>query len=336
MDIHKLVKNIPKAELHLHIEGTLEPELMFLIAKRNSITLPYKSVSGVKEAYNFNNLQDFLDIYYEGAGVFRTEQDFYDLTIAYLEKAHSQGVIYAEIFFDPQTHLSNGLSFEIVINGIIKALKDGEKQFGISSNLIPCFLRHLGEDEAFEILKLALPYKDRIIAFGLDSSERGNPPSKFKHVFEQVRREGFRVTVHAGEEGPAEYVWEALDVLQANRIDHGNHALDDSLLIDELVKKQIPLTVCPCSNLKLKVVQNLHVHPLKIMLKKGLLVSINSDDPAYFGGYVEENYEIIAKALNLPEEDIVQLAKNSFQSSFLSSKKKQSFINKIQNFYESK
>lgn len=326
------ILNIPKAELHLHIEGTLEPDLMFLLAKRNNIKLSYASVTDLKKAYQFNNLQDFLDLYYQGAGVLQTEQDFYDLTFAYLQKAHSQGVLHAEIFFDPQTHTSRGISFKTVMNGIKKAFEEGRDKLGISTKLILCFLRHLEEEEAMKTLEQALPYKEKIIAVGLDSGEKGNPPSKFRCVFERARKEGFLVTVHAGEEGPASYVWEALTLLHAVRIDHGNHALDDGVLVRELVQKQIPLTICPLSNLKLKVVQDMSVYPLKKMMSGGLLVSINSDDPAYFGGYIADNYQAAAEALNLSKEEIVQLAKNSFQSSFLNADEKREMIKKIQDY----
>lgn len=330
--LKSFIFNIPKAELHLHIEGTLEPDLMFSLAKRNNITLPYSSVTDLKKAYQFNNLQDFLDLYYQGAGVLQNEQDFYDLTFAYLQKAHSHGVLHAEIFFDPQTHTNRGILFKTVIEGITKALTEGSRTLGISTKLILCFLRHLEEEEAMKTLEQALPYKEKIIAVGLDSGEKGNPPSKFQRVFERARKEGFLVTVHAGEEGPASYVWEALTLLHAVRIDHGNHALDDAALVRELVQKQFPLTVCPLSNLKLKVVHDMSVHPLKKMMSDGLLVSINSDDPAYFGGYIADNYQAVAEALSLSKEEIIQLAKNSFQSSFLDADEKREMVKKIQDY----
>ncbi|MBU0577752.1 adenosine deaminase [Patescibacteria group bacterium] len=328
--IEDFIKKIPKAELHLHIEGTFEPELMFEIAKRNKIEIKYKSIEELKNAYNFNNLQEFLDIYYEGAGVLIEEQDFYDMTWAYLQKAHSQNVIHAEIFFDPQTHTDRGIKFETVINGIHRAVTDAKEEFGMSAQLIMCFLRHLDEESAIKTFKEALPYKDKITAVGLDSSEVGNPPSKFQKVFEMARGEGFLTVAHAGEEGPAEYVWEALNLLKVSRIDHGNHCLDDEKLIAELAQLQMPLTVCPLSNLKLKVVEDLTEHPLKEMMQKGLLVTINSDDPAYFGGYINENYLAITKALNLSKEDIVQLAKNSFKATFLEDSAKKEMIKKVE------
>lgn len=333
MSIEEFIKNIPKAELHVHIEGTFEPELMFEIAKRNNISLRYKTVEEVKNAYNFTDLQSFLDIYYAGAKVLIHERDFYDLTWAYLEKAHSQNVQHAEIMFDPQTHTSRGIEFKTVISGITRALHNAKNKWEITSNLIMCFLRHLSEDEAFKTLEMALDYKDLIIATGLDSSEKGHPPSKFERVFEMARKEGFLTVAHAGEEGPAEYVWEALNLLKVSRIDHGNNSLNDEELVHELVKKQIPLTVCPLSNLKLKVVSDMKNHPLKKMLDAGLLATVNSDDPAYFGGYVNENFFAVAVALNLSKEEITVLAKNSFYASFLDENKKQEMIEKIDRLF---
>lgn len=312
------INNIPKAELHLHIEGTFEPELMFEIAQRNNIELKYNSVEELKGAYNFSNLQDFLDIYYAGAGVLIHEQDFYDLTWAYLDKISKMNVVHTEIFFDPQTHTERGISFETVFSGIKKALDDAEEKLGITSEIIMCFLRHLDEDAAFKTLEEALPYKEEIIGVGLDSSEMGHPPSKFERVFKKAQEEGFLTVAHAGEEGPSEYIWEALNLLNISRIDHGNRCLDDEKLVEEIAKRQIPLTLCPLSNLKLKVIQKLEEHPLKVMLDKGLLVTINSDDPAYFGGQVDQNFIQLAEALNLTKEDICTLAKNSFKASFIS------------------
>ncbi len=328
------IKCIPKAELHLHIEGTLEPELMFEIARRNNIAIQYKSVEELKKAYDFNNLQEFLDIYYEGARVLVKERDFYDTTWAYLEKARSQNIIHAEIFFDPQTHTERGIEFGTVIRGISRALKDGQGKLGMSSRLIMCFLRHLDEESAMRTLEQALGYKDLIIAVGLDSSEVGNPPSKFQRVFERARQEGFLTVAHAGEEGPAEYVWEALKLLEVSRLDHGNRSLDDEKLVRELVSRKMPLTVCPLSNLKLKVVQSLKEHSLRSMLEKGLLVMINSDDPAYFGGYLSENYLAISKALGLSREECVQLAKNSFKASFLDEESKEQMIGLVEKYYQ--
>ena len=329
-DLNRYIRHIPKAELHLHIEGSLEPELMFEMAKKNGVKIKYKSIEEIRAAYNFNNLQEFLDLYYAGADVLLTEEDFYDLTMAYLKKAHEDNVLHTEIFFDPQTHTSRGVKFEAVVNGITRALEDGKKQMDISSHLIMCFLRHLDEKSAMKTLEHALDYKDKIIAVGLDSSELGNPPNKFTNVFELAQKEGFLTVAHAGEEGPASYVWEAINLLNVMRIDHGVRSIDDEKLVDELVKRQIPLTVCPLSNLKLKVVSDLKDHPLKKMLDKNLMVTINSDDPSYFGGYVNQNYLEVAESLNLIKDDILVLAKNSFQSSFLNKEQKQYYLNKIE------
>jgi len=326
------IKQIPKAELHLHIEGTFEPELMFQIAIRNQRALKYRSVEELKKAYDFNNLQEFLDIYYSGADVLLEEQDFYDLTWAYLQRIHAQNVLHTEVFFDPQTHSLRGVPFHKVISGIHNALEDGHKILGISYRLILSILRHLSEESAFHTLKDALEYKDWITAIGLDSSENGNPPSKFERVFANARKEGFLTVAHAGEEGPPEYVWEALNILHVSRIDHGNRSLEDPELLAELVKRNMPLTICPLSNLKLKVVQDMVRHPLAKMLEYGMTATVNSDDPAYFGGYLNENYLEVAKALNLSREQIVRLAKNSFAASFLDQDKKQGMIEKIDRF----
>jgi adenosine deaminase len=327
------IKSIPKAELHVHIEGTFEPGLMFEMARRNNIPLQFNSVDELKEAYNFNNLQNFLDIYYAGAKVLITEQDFYDLTHAYLEKARSQTVLHAEIMFDLQTHTSRGIEFNTVITGIARALQDAQKEWGMTSNLIMCFLRHLSEEDAFKTLEMALDHKDLIIAVGLDSSEKGHPPSKFQKVFELALKEGFKTVAHAGEEGPAEYVWEALDLLKVSRIDHGNNSLHDEKLVQELVSRRVPLTVCPLSNLKLKVVPDLKNHPLKKMLNAGLMATVNCDDPAYFGGYVNENFLAVAEALNLTTQEIFLLAKNSFEASFIDSERKLQLMAELDNFF---
>jgi adenine deaminase len=332
--LEDFINGIPKAELHLHIEGTFEPELMFKIATRNNIKIKFASVEELRSAYSFNNLQDFLDIYYEGANVLLTYEDFYDLTNAYLEKIYSQNVHHCEIFFDPQTHTTRGVSFGTIITGIHKALEDAREQKGISSNIIMCFLRHMDSDSAMQTLQEAVPFKDWIKAVGLDSSEVGNPPSKFKDVFDHARELGFITVAHAGEEGPAEYVREALDLLKVSRIDHGNNSLDDEKLVEELVRLKIPLTICPLSNHKLRVVADLKDHPLKIMMNKGLAVTINSDDPAYFGGYINENYNALAKALNLSKEDICLLAKNSINASFLSDSDKDIIHQKVDNYME--
>ena len=323
------VAALPKAELHLHIEGTLEPELMFAIAGRNGIELPYASIEEVKAAYRFSNLQDFLDIYYAGANVLVEMQDFYDLTWAYLQRAFAQNVRHAEIFFDPQTHTGRGVAFATVIDGISRALADAETRLGISSRLILCFLRHLDEAAALETLDTAMAYRDRIAGVGLDSSERGNPPGKFREVFRRARDAGFIAVAHAGEEGPPEYVWEALNALEVVRIDHGNNALADADLVAELVRRRVPLTVCPLSNVKLCVVDDITAHPLKRMLDLGLLVTVNSDDPAYFGGYVNENYLAVAHALTLDRSELVQLARNSFEASLLDADSKSALVGQL-------
>ena len=327
--IEKFINGIPKAELHLHIEGTFEPELMFKIAKRNNISIKYESVEELKEAYSFNNLQDFLNIYYEGANVLITHEDFYDLTAAYIEKIHSQNVLHCEIFFDPQTHTKRGVSFGTIISGIHQALTEAKEEKGISSNLIMCFLRDLDSESAMKTLEEAIPFRDWIKAVGLDSAEVGNPPSKFKDIFDHARKLGFITVAHAGEEGPAAYVREALDLLKVSRIDHGNNSMDDENLVEELVRLKMPLTICPLSNHKLRVVNNLEDHPLKRMMDIGLEVTINSDDPAYFGGYINENYSAIASALGLSKEDIYKIARNSFNASFLDEVEKDILIKKI-------
>ena len=328
----EFIKGLPKAELHLHIEGTLEPELLFELAERNKIHLKYESVEALKEAYNFSNLQEFLDLYYEGANVLLTEADFYDLTWAYLLKCKEQHVVHTEIFFDPQTHTDRGVLFATVINGINRALQDGQEQLGISYRLIMCFLRHLSEASAFESLKEALDYKDLICGIGLDSSEKGNPPAKFERVFAQARAEGFDLVAHAGEEGPAAYVSDALNLLQVKRVDHGIASINDPALVAELAKTKVPLTVCPLSNLALKAVDRLEDHPLKKLMDQGVLVTINSDDPAYFGGYMNENYQASAEALALNNMELCQLAKNSFEASWLAEEEKAKHIQSIEQY----
>ena len=318
MDLTDLIQRVPKAELHLHIEGTLEPELMMALAERNGVELPWSGVDEIREAYDFSNLQSFLDIYYAGARVLRERQDFYDLTRAYLERAHEDNVRHVEIFFDPQTHTERDVDFATVLDGIHSALADGESRLGITFRLIMCFLRHLSADEAMATLEDALPFKDRIDAVGLDSSELGHPPSRFTEVFDRARREGFLTVAHAGEEGPPEYIWEALDLLKVERIDHGVRCLEDPALVERLAREKIPLTVCPLSNVKLRVFDTLEQHNLKELLAKGLHVTINSDDPAYFGGYIGENYRRTQQALDLDADDIRTLARNSFEASFLS------------------
>ena len=327
------IANLPKAELHLHIEGSFEPELMFKIAQRNNIAIPYNSVEEIEEAYKFNCLQDFLNIYYQGAGVLVTEQDFYDLTYSYLQKCAAQNVRHTEIMFDPQTHTDRGVAFETVINGISKACDDAKTKLNVSSLLIMSYLRHLSEEEAFKTLEQSLPFKDKIKAVGLDSSEKGNPPSKFKNVFEASVKEGYIPLAHAGEEGAADYVWEAIDILGIKRIDHGNNALQDEKLVQEIIKRDIALTVCPLSNTALRVVDDLKNHPLKKMLDLGLKVTVNSDDPAYFGGQINKNYEAIQEALALSKYDLYQLAKNSFQYSLLEENIKQGYLNELEVYY---
>ncbi|EXA66566.1 adenosine deaminase [Acinetobacter baumannii 348935] len=326
----ELIQALPKAELHVHIEGTFEPELMFAIAQRNEISIPYKSVEEVKRAYNFHNLQSFLDIYYAGANVLIHEQDFYDLAWAYFEKCADDNVVHTEMFFDPQTHTDRGIAFETVINGLQKACDDAKAKLGITSHLIMCFLRHLSEEVAFKTLEQALPYKDRIIGVGLDSSEVGHPPSKFERVFAKAREAGFLVVAHAGEEGPAEYVWEALDLLKVNRIDHGVRSEEDPELMQRLIAEKMPLTVCPLSNLKLCVVDDMQQHNIRRLLQHGVHVTVNSDDPSYFGGYMNDNFIAIAEALDLSNEELKQLAINSFEASFISDTEKQKWISLIQ------
>ena len=332
MNITEYIKKIPKAELHLHIEGSFEPELMFEIAQRNQVEIPYQSVEEVKKAYQFSCLQDFLDIYYAGASVLLYEKDFYDLTMAYFKHCAEENVVHTEIMFDPQTHTKRGVSFGTVINGIQKAREDAQEKYGISSLLIMSYLRHLSEEDAFETLEQSLPYKHLIKAVGLDSSEKGNPPSKFQKVFEASVKEGYVPVAHAGEEGPAEYIWEALDLLKISRIDHGNNCLTDEVLVKRLVDEKIALTVCPLSNLELKVVDDLKDHPLKKMLNLGLKATVNSDDPAYFGGYMNANFLQTAEALDLTQEDVKTLVKNSFEYSLLSDDEKQKYLIQVENF----
>lgn len=305
---------LPKAELHLHLEGSLEPELLFSLAERNKITLPWPSVESLRKAYAFHNLQEFLDLYYQGANVLRTEQDFYDLTWAYLLKCQAQNVVHTEPFFDPQTHTDRGIPFETVLTGIRHALEAGRQQLGISSGLILSFLRHLSEEEAQKTLDQALPFRDAFIAVGLDSSEKGHPPRKFQRVFERASAEGFAAVAHAGEEGPPEYIWEALDLLKVQRIDHGVHAIEDPKLLERLIDEQIPLTVCPLSNVKLCVFKNMAEHNILRLLEMGVKVTVNSDDPAYFGGYVTENFVALQESLGMTCEQAKRLAQNSLEA----------------------
>ena len=326
------ISGLPKAELHLHIEGSLEPELLFKLAERNQVSLPYANVEAVRAAYDFSNLQSFLDIYYAGASVLQTEQDFYDLTWAYLERAHQDNTRHTEIFFDPQTHTDRGIAFEVVIRGIHQALADAEQQLGLTSRLILCFLRHLSEEAAFATLQAALPFRSWIVGIGLDSSEVGNPPEKFKRVFAKAETKGFRKVAHAGEEGSADYIWGALDGLGVERIDHGVQCVQDPELVQLLAARQIPLTVCPLSNTKLCVFDRMEDHNLKQLLDAGLRVMINSDDPAYFGGYLNANFHAVWQALKLSREELLQLAKNSFLSSFLSEPAKLKHLHEIEQY----
>ncbi len=318
----KFIENLPKVELHLHIEGTLEPEMMFRLAQRNNIQLPYDSVDEIRDAYHFTNLQDFLDIYYQGARVLHTEQDFYDLMWAYLEKVSIQNVRHAEIFFDPQTHTNSGISFAAVIHGLNRAKVDAQEELGVSSELIMCFLRHLNPEEAQKTLDEARPFKEMIFGVGLDSSELGRPPSLFKEVFDRAIAEGYVPVAHAGEEGPAEYVWEAVELLDVKRIDHGVRSIEDPKLIDLLVERQIPLTVCPLSNIKLCVFGDMSQHNIKQLLDLGVCVTINSDDPAYFGGYMNENFLATQAGLNLSKEDLYKISRNAIKASFLDADRK--------------
>ena len=326
------IQNIPKAELHIHIEGSLEPEMMFALAERNNVSLPYDSVEEVRAAYQFEDLQSFLDLYYAGAAVLQTEQDFYDLTLAYLKRCSDESVYRTEIFFDPQTHSERGIPLETVFTGIQRALEVGKSQLGVSSALILCFLRHLSAEAAHQTLKQALPFKSMIPAVGLDSSEVGNPPSKFRSVFDKARSEGFLTVAHAGEEGPVEYIWEAINQLGVSRIDHGVRCVDDPALVDYLVEHQMPLTVCPLSNIKLCVFDSMQQHNLKYLLDRGLCITVNSDDPSYFGGYVNENFEAVTSALGLSSQDIYTIALNSFKASFLEEIEKQQAIDQLDAF----
>ena len=327
-----LIHGIPKAELHLHIEGALEPELMFELAAKNNLSLPYNTVTDIRQAYKFKDLQSFLDIYYQGAQVLLDEDDFYRLTWSYLKKAADQNVRHTEIFFDPQTHTQRGIKLETVVRGIHRALMDGGRQLNLSSKLILCFLRHLGAADAMKALEEALAFKDWITGVGLDSSERGFPPEKFTAVFDRAHHEGFKLVAHAGEEGPADYIWQALKLLKVERIDHGVRCMEDDDLVTHLVKEQIPLTVCPLSNIKLGVFDSLSQHNILQMLKLGLCVTVNSDDPAYFGGYVEENLRALYDALDMSFQDIYMLARNSFRASFLDQAQKKKYLGELDEF----
>ncbi len=326
------IAGMPKAELHLHIEGSLEPELAFALARRNGVRLPYPSVDALRAAYAFKNLQSFLDIYYQGMSVLIREDDFYDLTWAYLETAHRQNVVHTEIFFDPQGHTSRGVPFRDIVTGIRRALSDAETKFGITSRLIMCFLRHLDEDDAQRILDEALKFRDWIVGVGLDSSETGHPPRKFERVFRRARDAGFRAVAHAGEEGPPEYIWEALDLLGAERIDHGVRALEDKALVRRLAADRTTLTVCPLSNVRLCVFDDIRRHPLRTMLESGLAATVNSDDPAYFGGYVNENFVETSVALALTKQHLDQLARNAFAGAFIPEANRQTLLAQLESY----
>jgi adenosine deaminase len=331
MDPRKqLIRDLPKAELHIHIEGSLEPEMMFSLAQRNGVKLPYNNVDEIRAAYQFNCLQDFLDLYYQGMSVLQTQQDFYDLTWAYLQHCARDHVVHTEIFFDPQGHTGRGIAFETVFEGIWSALRDGENELGISSRVIMCFLRHLDQDDAFATLEEAQPYLGRITGVGLDSSEVGHPPSKFFAVFDRAGQMGLKRVAHAGEEGPPEYVYEAIDGLRVDRIDHGNRSLEDPLLVQRLGELKLPLTVCPQSNLRLAVVPDMSQHPIRRMLAAGLRVTVNSDDPAYFGGYVNDNFNALVDAVDLSAEEIIRLVRNSFKSSFLDKDAQKKHLDAVQ------
>lgn len=330
MDLKTYIRALPKAELHLHIEGSLEPELMFELALRNGLALPYASIEATRAAYAFTDLQSFLDIYYAGAAVLRQEQDFYDLAMAYFRRAVADGVVHAELFFDPQTHTTRGLAFETVLDGLERAGRDAQEQLGISSRLLLCFLRHLSEADAFATLELARPHLSRIHGVGLDSSEQGHPPSKFERVFARCRELGLHVVAHAGEEGPAAYVWEALDLLKSERIDHGVRSQEDPLLVERLRREQVALTVCPFSNIKLCVFPSLAQHNLRELLAEGLRVTLNSDDPAYFGGYIGANYLETAQALGLTRSELATLARNSLLASFVSEEERAPWLARLE------
>ncbi|GFE61106.1 adenosine deaminase [Geobacter sp. AOG2] len=333
-DLYDILCNMPKAELHIHIEGSLEPELLFELATRNGILLPYATIPELRAAYDFTDLQSFLDIYYAGAGVLQNEEDFFDMAWAYLKRAKTEHILHAEIFFDPQTHMARGIPFKTVINGLDRAISQAREELGLSASLIPCFLRHLSEDDAFAALEDALPFRDKFIGVGLDSSERGNPPEKFARVFARCRELGLRLVAHAGEEGPAEYIRHALDLLHAERIDHGVHSLDDPQLVARLAQQQIPLTICPLSNVKLRVFSSLSAHNIGTLLAAGIAVTINSDDPAYFGGYLNRNYTATFAALpELGAREAYQLARNSFQASFVDESIKNEWIRELDEFF---
>lgn len=334
-DLPEILCRMPKAELHIHIEGSLEPELIFDLATRNRVQLPYQTIQELRAAYRFTDLQSFLNIYYAGAGVLQREEDFFDMAWAYLKRAKTENIVHAEIFFDPQTHTTRGIPFETVINGLDRAIRRGREELGLSASLVLCFLRHLSEEDAFKALEEALPFRDKFIGVGLDSSERGNPPEKFARVFARCREMGLRLVAHAGEEGTAEYIRTALDVLKVERIDHGVHCLDDPQLVERLAQQRIPLTVCPLSNVKLFVFPSLSAHNIGKLLAAGIAATINSDDPAYFGGYLNRNYTATFEALpELGAKEAYQLASNSFQASFVDESSKEGWIRALDEFFE--
>ena len=332
--LNDFIAGLPKAELHLHIEGSLEPELMFDLAARNGVKLPYETVEALRAAYNFSNLQDFLDLYYQGMSVLQREQDFYDLTLAYLRRVAEDEVRHVEIFFDPQGHTERGVTFATAFEGIERALEDGARELGITSGIILCFLRHLSAESALATLEQAMDYRGRILGVGLDSSEQGHPPEKFQAVFDKARAAGFRAVAHAGEEGPPAYVWGALDGLKVERVDHGVRALEDPDLVAELARRKMPLTVCPLSNIRLRVFDDMTAHPLKMMLDRGLVVTINSDDPAYFGGYMNDNYYAVRQALALSNAELAMIARNSFGAAFLDDATKEKYIAEVDAYYD--
>ncbi|MEZ8092710.1 adenosine deaminase [Photobacterium swingsii] len=330
--MNAFIQGLPKVELHLHIEGSLEPELLFKLAKRNNIDIPYQSPQALRKAYEFEDLQSFLDIYYQGANALRTEQDFYDLTWAYLEKSKVDNVIHTEIFFDPQTHTDRGIPFDTVINGIHRAMRDGHKQLGISSQIIACFLRHLPEKNAIETLQSILKHKDKIIGVGLDSSEQGHPPAKFKRVFQQAKEAGLLTVAHAGEEGPAQNIVDAVEMLSVSRVDHGVRCVEDELLLEALIDSKMPLTVCPLSNIKLRVFDKMEQHNIAELLRKGVAVTINSDDPAYFGGYMTDNFLAVSNAHPMSKQELAQFTINAINGSFISDALKADYRAQVENY----
>ncbi|MCL9773889.1 adenosine deaminase [Vibrio methylphosphonaticus] len=330
--MNAFIQGLPKVELHLHIEGSLEPELLFTLAQRNHIDLPYSSPEALRKAYEFDDLQSFLDLYYQGANALITEQDFYDLTWAYLQRCHADNVIHTEIFFDPQTHTERGIAFDTVINGIARALQDGQQKLAISSHIIMCFLRHLSEESAINTLTLALDHKDKIIGVGLDSSEQGHPPKKFENVFAMARKEGFLTVAHAGEEGPAQNIVDAIDILGVSRVDHGVRCVDSPELLDSLIESQMPLTVCPLSNIKLRVFNDMSQHNIVELLRKGVAVTINSDDPAYFGGYMTDNFQAVSDAHPMTRNELTQFTLNAIDASFIDASLKHEYRRRVESY----